>query len=79
MKKHEINNGSLELNANNGVRLNTKITPISKVVQCFKFVFVSYFSYSTVKEVKINNFFIGFVFRIIQTILLVYIIGYYFC
>ncbi len=75
MKKHQRTNGNIDINSNNAIRSNPKIGPISKVTRCFKFLFFGYFSYSTVKEVKINNFYIGCVFRIIQTVLLVYIIG----
>lgn len=81
MTNHERTNGKFEINPNNSsiIQTNTtKIGPISKINQLFKFLFVGYFSYSTVKEVKINNYFIGFVFRLIQTVLIVYIIGYLF-
>jgi len=38
-------------------------------------LFFGYFSYSTVKEVKTHNLVIAILFRILQTAVLVYVIG----
>ena len=61
---------------------SNKISPLSSKLIKVPINFVSslffgYFSYSTVKEVKIYSLFIAFIYRSLQTAILTYIIGYY--
>ncbi|RNA03742.1 P2X purinoceptor 4, partial [Brachionus plicatilis] len=56
--------------------LASKKSKLYIVKKFFSSIFFGYFSYTTVREAKIHNFLIAFIFRILQLLIFIYIIGW---